>query len=76
MAALFFSSSFFKKIRRIKTIFSLFAGYPYGVTLDSVVGTAVIEGQRDVMATGCTRLKMVAQNILCQTGWQHNRRLR
>jgi hypothetical protein len=27
--------------------------------------------QRDGMVTGCTRLQMVARNILYRTGWQH-----
>jgi hypothetical protein len=31
--------------------------------------------QRDVMASGCTRLQMVAQDILCRAGWQHISRL-
>ena len=34
------------------------------------------EEKRDAMASGCTRLQMVAQDILCQAGWRHNRRLR
>jgi hypothetical protein len=34
-----------------KTFFSLCAGYPYGVTLGSVVGSSVTEDQRDAMAT-------------------------
>ncbi|XP_051181316.1 uncharacterized protein [Lolium perenne] len=33
------------------------------------------EGQRDAMASGCIRLLMVAQDILCQADWRHTRRL-
>ena len=32
-------------------------------------------GQRDAMVSGCTRLLIVAQDILCQAGWRHTRRL-
>jgi hypothetical protein len=30
---------------------------------------------RDILATGCIRLQMVAQDILCRAGWQHISRL-
>jgi hypothetical protein len=33
------------------------------------------EGLRDAMVSGCTRLLTVAQDILCQAGWRHTRRL-
>jgi hypothetical protein len=56
-----------------KTIFSLFAGYPYGGTLGSVVGSTVTGG-----AAGCYGYWLhttVAQDILFQAGWRHTRRL-
>jgi hypothetical protein len=33
------------------------------------------EEERDAITSGCTRLQMVAHDILCQADWRHNRRL-